>query len=47
MFALNFGARLGVGEAGTLLVSAGRELRNELGDRADFFGYLGWQMLAD
>jgi hypothetical protein len=47
LLALNLGARVGVGSAGTLLISLGRELHNDLGGRAHFFGYLGWQVLSE
>jgi len=45
--AANFGARITVAGAGTLLVSAGRDLHNRLEDRSGFFGYLGWQRLSE
>jgi hypothetical protein len=42
--AANLGARFAVGERGTLLVSVGRDLHNNLDEKASIFGYLGWQL---
>lgn len=42
--AFNAGARVAVSESSTLLLSVGRELRNDFESRTGYFGYLGWQM---
>lgn len=38
------GARWSVGERGALLASVGRDVRNDLQERATVFGYVGWQL---
>ncbi len=40
----NAGLRWRVNDRGTLLVSSGRFLRDDLGDHRSTVGYLGWQM---
>jgi len=41
---LNVGTRWHAMEHGTLLFSAGRNLRNDLGEHKEVVGYLGWQL---
>jgi hypothetical protein len=42
--AVNIGARVAAGEHGTLLVSVGRDVHNNLEEKATIFGYVGWQL---
>lgn len=44
--AANLGARVNLSHYGTLLMSAGRDLHNGLGERAAVFGYIGWQFTS-
>ncbi|HET7537794.1 MAG TPA: hypothetical protein VFJ90_15150, partial [Candidatus Didemnitutus sp.] len=41
--ALNFGTRIQVSARYSLLLSMGREISNAGGEKATFFGYVGWQ----
>ena len=41
---LNFGARWAATKHGTLLLSAGRNLHNHLGEHEAVLGYVGWQL---
>lgn len=43
--ALNLGVRVAAGEAGTLLLSVGQDLHNDLDEEASIFGYVGWQLM--
>src|SRR5262245_34806713 len=42
--AINVGARVAVGDAGTLLLSMGSDVHNALEERALVLGYVGWQI---
>jgi len=42
---VNLGARVAAGERGTLLLSVGRDLHNNLEEKASIFGYVGWQLM--
>jgi hypothetical protein len=42
---VNLGARVAAGERGTLLLSVGRDLHNNLEEKVSIFGYVGWQLM--
>lgn len=41
---VNLGVRVAAGEQGTILMSVGRDIHNDIEEKASVLGYLGWQI---